>query len=553
MSETSLLLSPWRPYPAARHAWVGSRRRWTARSLVGLPAIGTGRRQEPRPDAAGGASRWDRSSRPNLLLLAVAFAASRAAFAALGIRFDISALSGKVATDQWQLLDVSLLRHDLLQSIWYLHGQPPLYNLFCGLVLHLPQALEQPVCTACFCLLGLALVLACYLLLVELSVPPWAAMLVCLLLVASPEYVLYENWLFYAYPTAAVLVMTTLCFVRYLRTGRRAWGFPFFAGASAVVLLNSTFQMVWLVAVGALALVVLRRRWRGVLAVALVPVLLVTVWYVKNATMFGTLTTSSWLGMNLARPTLVRAPRAQLLGLVRSGRLSPLAEVLPFSAVASYVPRFEDVRRTGVPVLDEATKADGATNFDAAVFVPIADAYLHDDLVYVETEPGTYLRDTTVSARIWLVAPDQYSALAPNRERIAAYADAFDRAVAWQPTDDPTVSFTAMLTGAPPAPSQLSFAALATLGLTAGVVPLVAWRRRKGDPAAAATLLFLWCTVGYGVAVTTFVEVGENSRFQFELGPLPIVGAAVVLTSLCRTLAGRRRHRAPVATAGIAG
>ncbi len=35
----------------------------------------------------------------------------------------------------WQALDTDLLRNDLLTSLFYLHTQPPLFNLFAGMII----------------------------------------------------------------------------------------------------------------------------------------------------------------------------------------------------------------------------------------------------------------------------------------------------------------------------------------------------------------------------------------------------------------------------------
>ena len=68
-------------------------------------------------------------ARPVLWLIAL-YAISRLAFRAAGVRFDLRPLD-----TSWQILDPVLLRHDLLESLFYMPGQPPLYNLMLGLVL----------------------------------------------------------------------------------------------------------------------------------------------------------------------------------------------------------------------------------------------------------------------------------------------------------------------------------------------------------------------------------------------------------------------------------
>src|SRR5438270_597750 len=103
----------------------GSRRRRAVRSAraVARPAASAER------DRVKGAWRlWD-EWRTELLLVA-AWGASRAVVYGFGVRFDKRELASSV-----QNIDPELLRHSLAESLWWLHGQPPGYNLFLGLVL----------------------------------------------------------------------------------------------------------------------------------------------------------------------------------------------------------------------------------------------------------------------------------------------------------------------------------------------------------------------------------------------------------------------------------
>ncbi len=104
-------------------------------------------------------------------MLIGAFALSRAIAAAAEGRFDDSILEGTINTDKWQLLDVGLLRHDLVSSVWHLNSQPPLFNLYAGIVLKVPTGLQGPVEVASALVLGLVIVLCTYGLLVELEGP----------------------------------------------------------------------------------------------------------------------------------------------------------------------------------------------------------------------------------------------------------------------------------------------------------------------------------------------------------------------------------------------
>ena len=86
------------------------------------------------------------------LLVVLLFAVSRLlARGVFGLRFDAATL------DYWQVLDPQLLRTDLLRSVLFQHGQPPLFNLFLGVVLKAAGDHAAPAFDAVFLALGLAL------------------------------------------------------------------------------------------------------------------------------------------------------------------------------------------------------------------------------------------------------------------------------------------------------------------------------------------------------------------------------------------------------------
>lgn len=477
-----------------------------------------------------------------MTVLTVSFALSRVGFYLAGIRYDGSVLSGTSNTDMYQLVDVHLLHDQLITSVWHLESQPPVFNLFGGLVLQLPHGLQVPVEVIAFLALGLVLVLATYLLLSELGVPRWLAVVATLVLVVlSPAFVLYENWLNYAYPTAAVLTLSGLLLLRYLRTKQWGYGFGFFAVVSTVVLLNSTYQVEWLLVAVVLAVVAGRHQWRRVLMVATIPVLVVGAWCVKDALLFGTSSTSSWLGMNLARDTLYGAPHAEIAAMVKDGTLTPLAAIPAFQGPPAYIPRFVLPSHTGTAALDELTKANGAPNFNNPIYATVSSQYLRDDLAFISAHPGEYAGDVNISVRNWFTASDQNFTPFANWPRIEGYARTYDHAVEWQPQIDPDVAIVAFFNHSPPGLNTLSYQAVVMFALTLLGLPILVWRRRRDDPAMAGTLAFLWFTVGYAFVVTSLLEAGENERFRFELGTLPLVGGIVVLIAIYRALSGRRR------------
>ena len=71
----------------------------------------------------------------------------------------------------------------------------------------------------------------------------------------------------------------------------------------------------------------------------------------------------------------------------------------------------------------------------------------------------------------------------------------------------------------------MSLSAVAIYALVLLVSPFVAWRRRRRSSYAAA-LAFIWISSAYVFVVANVSDLGENMRFRYDLGPLPLVAAA---------------------------
>ena len=496
------------------------------------------------PDGTKRARGLDAHPGVPVLVLVAGYATSRIVAALAGVRYDASVIRGTPLTDMWQLLDVHLLQHHLLVSVWHLNMQPPLFNLYAGVLLHLPQGMRAPVEVASALALGLSMVLAAYALQVELTVPRWAALGVTLVaVVASPAYLLYENWLNYAYAAATFATVGAWCLIRFLRTTRLRYGIGFFCAYGAMVLLNSTYQLEWFLLAGAVVAVVLRRRWRTVLVAAAVPLVLVGGWTLKDYVQSGTTATSSWLGMNLARSVLYRAPAAQIAELQRQGRMDALASVPPFAGPEVYSPRYVAAVGDPVAAVGALHKANGSTNFNNPLYVAVSSRYLHDDLVWIRAHPHEYADDVLNSVGVWMVGTDQNFTDSVNWPSVRTYARAYDRVVEWQPTQDPAPGFVVFARGWH-RPGWLSGQAMAVYALAGLGVPVLVWRRRRSDTALAAALAVLWCTTFYAFTTTSLIEIGENERFRSELGPVPTVLAVVVVTAAVRALGSSWARRA---------
>jgi len=445
-----------------------------------------------------------RPHRVPVAVIVAVFAASRIAAYSAGIRLDPDPL-----TWYWQYIEPALLKERLLESLFYLHSQPPLFNLLLGLTLKAFPAGFGTALQIEFMAMGLVSTLGFYVLLTQLGLPRVTRTVITALLCVSPAMLLYENWLFYEYPTLMVLSLASIALHRFLERDSIAAGTAFFSLAAALIYLRSVFQFVWLLAVVA-ALMCAKPR-RLVLACSTIPLGLVLFLYAKNYALFGTTATSSWLGMNMARVTVSQLEPDERNELVKAGTLHKASLVRPFSEAAAYADLVESPAPQGIPVLDRPTKEGGAENFNAWIYLQVSRDYLDDALWAIRNRPEVYRSAVNQAFALMMSSSTDLDFVAANRKKIETY----NRIVG-----DYVYGYT-------PSWRRIGLGVIAAylfaLGYSVVIVGKIVWQRRNPG-AAALTVLFLVFTCAYVAVVTSLTDLGENQRMRFFLD-WPIVAS----------------------------
>lgn len=473
---------------------------------------------------------------PLVLVVVAACLLSRLCLAWAGVGMDMAALGPRGADHYWQLLDLGLLRGDLLASVWSLTMQPPLYNLSIGLLLQLPEGWQQPVVavalTACFAVAGAAT----YLTMVVLGLRRSAALLVTLLFVAAdPGWALFSTRPFYALPTAMLVTLAALAAALMLRRPSTRSALAFTAAAATAALFNTSVQPLLVLLVIGLVFWLAPELRRPLLVGGAVPVLLLVGWTGLQLSRVATPATSTWLGMNLAHVTLRQAPPEQISRMISEGQLSEQAAIPPFSELRRY--GIAPVR-IGPEASSAAVRRDGQPNLNNRAYAEVSRRYLSDDLSYIRHQPGHYAAMVSRGLRIWSVPEDQYYFFFPDAE-VQGWERAYDRWVMLQPTRNPFLPLAALANQAV-AVDQISGTLVAETALAAIATPVIvvaAFRRRRRW---ALSLAVPWALFMGAFLATSLSENGENNRFRFETGTVMLTLSAVVVGVLVDRLPGRR-------------
>lgn len=350
----------------------------------------------------------------------VAFAVSRIAFWLAGLRFD----AGHVG-QMMHFVDVGLLRERLWESVVHLQGQPPLMSLVMGTILkvsgdHFP-AVMHGFNLAIGVLIGWTMIR----LLSRFGFNGAAATTAAVAFSLLPACLAYENYWFFSYPLTWLLLL--LC-ERSVAAAQEdtftAWSGLFFV-AAALVLLKNVFHPLWMVALVALGIRTCSRS-RRVLLAACLPLVLVLAWPVKNAIVFGTPDTASWVGFGLARKTWHRLPLQERISLAQKGVLDPVTAVPIYGDVATFGHVVPAPPPSGIPILDRETKESGWTNFHHAVYGPASRRMRDEALRLIKEHPGDYLDDVARTCGVLFQPAGDWLPVAVPYEQIHGWAGPID-------------------------------------------------------------------------------------------------------------------------------
>jgi hypothetical protein len=472
------------------------------------------------------------------------FVVSRVVAAAVGLRFDAEPLH-----NAYQLLDVQLLRHDPFESIFYLHAQPPLFNAFTALILQLPHGMVNATLMLLWHAAGLATALLLYATMVRLGIRPWLAVGFVCGFVLMPETLLVESWLFYTQLEMLLLALMLWGLARFASTRSTADGLIYTASIGALVLLRSSFHLLLMVLLVVIAWRQLRIDSRKLAAVAVVPLLLVGAWSVKNVVIFDSWSNSTWLGMNLSYVAHAGVTERQCHALEAAHTVSPIACVTAFSAPSAYTAQFSHPRRFGVAATDALFKSTGEPNYNASLYLEVAKQYQQDSIDLLRHGGlGAITRAQAAAYTVWAEPGDDLLQLRKVRAPVAGYADWFDRLVLLRPVatglNDPH-RFTADAGGFPigDALGSISYTLLVLFGL-AIYGGIAGWRRgRQGDPVLRCVCVAGLILIGFSTVIGNALEFRENNRFRVETAPVVLVLGALGAELAWQRLRARRSRR----------
>lgn len=399
----------------------------------------------------------------------------------------------------WQTLPLYHLRTDLWNSLWFLHAQPPLFNLLGGLLAPLyPYHLEALLALN----VGLGSVLAglVYLLAAHFTPRRNVAWVWASLISLNPALFLYEAYILYALLTAFWVVLTAACVLWHRRT-QSDWAlYAFVLTLNLLVLTRSAYHLVMLaVALGMVWLwAAPATRWRTVLVCAALCSVSVG-WYAKNAVVFGFFGASSWSGSSLWKIASSPYEATTLTALAEAGVIDRMVVENQVFLVPSVYAPYGYQQRSAVAVLAR----DDYNNLN---YPAISAAYGRNALALIQHNPVAYLQAVVTAFGYYCLPSSSYSHLYVNLQNV------FDPThPAWRTVQVLETLLTAVLL---PSALGVYLMVLMRYGAAHG------WQVVRAARALDSVALWCFFIITYSVVTTSMLEIGENNRFKFDVEPL---------------------------------
>ncbi len=488
--------------------------------------------------ANGGSGRGGliRTDRVAWVLVGSAFLLSRVGAWLAGVRFD----GGQVGTLA-QVLDPELLRHDLFRSIWYLHAQPPLFNLLLGLVLRVAPGSGSGALHVLYLGAGLVLMFGLYDLGRQLALGRTLAVGVTVVVGCGSTVIVYENVVNYDFLLMVVVVLLLDAAARWVRCGHLRTLAAFTGLAAVAVLTRSMFHPVWFVVVVGLAIAARRPAWSWKpVAAIVIPGALIVGAMLKNEIMFGTPQLSTWFGGNFNRSAVTSLTPREQDQLRRAGVLHAPGAPRPCRVDHPDIPalaRRNKTVRVGPGVFSPNGNWECLIAFNAALG--------RDAWAAVKAEPSWVARGVAGSFELWAGPSTLYFDVAPARVQADSFDELYRRVVLLDIPWNPPVpiqhaEFIALQASDHRFHVSLTIVAATLLTLAGGFVVLAGWRKRALTPARAAVLIGA-ATIGFVTLAGNLFEHGENNRFRVVVEPITLVIATAIVAALVRHIRARRQ------------
>ncbi len=398
-----------------------------------------------------------------------------------------------------QYLDVEILKNNLFESLFYLHSQPPLFNLFIGITEIIFDGYSSMIYISVFNIIGCLTAILGFRILEQLDVNQKLAVFFIIVYLLTPATILYENLFFYTHIIIFFLVFSAYHLISFMKNEKLINAFLFFLGLTFAILTTSYFHFLWFVFLLIILIRVKKTLTRLIIKASLLPLSLVIILYGKNFLVFNEFNTSSWFGLNLSRITVHQLDKTTKDQLLKQKLLSPFSSYPPFNWPLKYdsTLQISFKNHSGIAALDQIEKPNGRPNFNNLGYLTVSRAMFKDDLFVFKNFFSVYLEGILKSFIKYFDSPTDYKLITINKYKINNYNKFFDSFVYGAGKYTSTGKITIVLY---PFLILISFFLL--------------FKKNISNP-LKIFIIYSLLNILYVMFVGNLFEYGENNRFRF--------------------------------------
>lgn len=401
--------------------------------------------------------------------------------------------------DLYQLLDPFWLKENLFESLFYLHSQPPLFNLLFGVGEYILGPFARIFFNILFILLSFITIVYAYKVLLILRINKALSFLVIFVYLISPATMLYENWFFYTQIIVFLLILAIHYLLKFINTSNYSYLKIYFYAIALVTLFSAFFHLIWLFILYLIPILIVERGRKKILFQTILPFIIVLSVYLKNFILFDNFSTSSWLGLNLSRIATRFIDKDIKLELIQNNIISKasLFRGFPDKQTFEKIKELYPYNKVGITVLDKEYKKSNQINFNNSIFIKLSKDALKDNLYLIKSYFPEYMLSVKESILLYFKSPTDYGHLESNRNLIPMYNKFFD----------------SFFYGS----GKYTKTGLLSLIIISSIVVLTIFSLSIiiSDKKKFLFLLFSLINIIYVFIISSFLEYGENNRFRF--------------------------------------
>ncbi len=431
-----------------------------------------------------------------------------------GLRFE----SAEYLAMSTQFLSLRELADHLGRSLSHLLSQPPAYNLLIGLSLKTSETHFTYLLWGWHLLWGCLGIGALYGLGRLLSGRRLPGLAAGLLIPLFPDWLLYENWSNYTFPTMAYGLVLVYLTCRFHRTRDRITLIGLAATLNLLILTRSVFHLVLFGLIFLAVLLVLHRpQWKRILLYLVLPTLILSGgWYTKNLIQFGFFGASGWSNIGLMRAVAQGRDKEfmknQLLGTPQAYLYRVWQDCPGFfcDLTDHYFHALDHPQKGKDPVLYDLFEEDldGTRlhrNMNNINFLTVNRDCGAAARRIILADPAGYLANVGLAYSLFTNPPTKYGFLKANRERIQGFVELWEKTLYFR------------LPGPGQKVTPLFYLFLLLIPGFVFSLRKVLKDRGRGE-GFDDLMICSFCL--YVAAVSIAAELGENHRFSFMILPL---------------------------------